>query len=314
MPVAAAALSRVVLDAVEREWEISLPPDIFRAEAGEETGGAVRLQGGEESAAYRCGELVVRIGPRWRSTEEAEWCHEVALRAAAGGVKEVVRPLSTRQDRTVVRVRDHPVSVWRYVVGDWLDRDDPAQRAQAARLLGRLHRALLTCASSMPARPVPSGMETGLHGEAWNGPPNLVDTGLDRWLAGFHRLHPLAHPLHGDYYRANLLVRDDRLVAVLDWDEALVGPPALEVATAAREFSDPWSTDLGPAQEFITEYAAEGGTAFRPDEEALAQLIRHRLRCEATAFETQAARGEVHTQEDIDYHQRRLALFSGLRP
>ena len=41
-----------------------------------------RLPGGEESAAFRIGAQVVRIGPAWRTTAELEWCHSVALAAS----------------------------------------------------------------------------------------------------------------------------------------------------------------------------------------------------------------------------------------
>lgn len=53
-------------------------------------------------------------------------------------------------------------------------------------------------------------------------------------------------PLHGDVYRANVLVRDRRLVALVDWDDVLLGKI------------------LDPAMRFIDNYAAAGGPG-RPD-------------------------------------------------
>ncbi|MGP4110032.1 phosphotransferase enzyme family protein [Streptomyces sp. 4N509B] len=329
MAFAATPLSRPVVDAVVTAWGHLPDLPARRPDEDDAWRRAVRLHGGEESAAFRLRELVVRVGPRGRSREEAEWCHAVARRAAGGGVSEAVAPVPTRHGGTVVSVGGRPVSLWPYVEGGWADRDDPTQRVEAARLLGRLHRALLSASLSasppLPARPVPSPLEIGPDGRGRRGrsprseaalaEAGLVDDALDRWLAAFHARHPLTHPLHGDYYRGNLLARHGHVVAVLDWDEALVGPPALEVATAAREFGDPWTTDLRGAGEFVAAYAAAGGTAGRLDEEALAQLVRHRLRCEASLFWERAAAGGGGVDPlDAEYQRRRIELFRSLRP
>src|SRR5690349_3463080 len=84
-----------------------------------------------------------------------------------------------------------------------------------------------------------------------------------------------------------------------------VGAPEVELAGAAREFGDHWSTDLGRAKEFVAWYRDEGGTAGAMDDETLVQLIRHRLRAELTAF------GGDGTDE---YYDRVRELFVKLRP
>lgn len=59
-------LTGPIRTAIQEGWALSLE------------GPAERLHGGEESAAYRIGDLVMRLGPEWRSTAMAEWCHAVA--------------------------------------------------------------------------------------------------------------------------------------------------------------------------------------------------------------------------------------------
>ncbi|MFF0521110.1 hypothetical protein ACFYTC_20555 [Actinomadura nitritigenes] len=86
-------------------------------------GEPVRLYGGEESAAYRAGDIVVRVGPASRTNAEAEWCHGIAAHAAAG-LPEAVAPLRARDGTTVVRVEGRPVSVWSHVAGEWPDADE----------------------------------------------------------------------------------------------------------------------------------------------------------------------------------------------
>ncbi|MEW9555872.1 phosphotransferase enzyme family protein [Nonomuraea sp. NPDC050783] len=272
------------------------------------TGEGERLHGGEESAAYRLGGHVVRVGPARRTPAESEWCHAVA-RYAAAGLPEAVAPLPADGGRTVVVVAGRPVSCWPYVEGDWPDSDVPAQREAGARLLARLHRSL---AGLRPGpRPVPAFQESGLYGDPPRDAAELDDPDLDRWLAAFHAGHPTRHPLHGDYYTGNTLARDGRIVAVLDWDETFVGAPELELAAAALE----WGDDLaGPSEEFVAAYHDEGGTAARLDEESLAQLVRHKLRREYAYFHQAARSGVRHDEEDVAYHRARVELFHRLRP
>lgn len=303
------------------------------------TGEGERLHGGEESAAYRLDGHVIRVGPAGRSAAESEWCHAIARHAAAG-LPEAVAPLPTADGTaTVVIVAGRPISCWPYVEGSWADSDVPAQREAGARLLARLHQSL---AGFRPGpRPVPAFQETGLYGppprpEAEPNEPGLESTNpslerqskdpglepqskdlglqdpeLDRWLVAFHAAHPVRHPLHGDYYTGNTLVRDGRIVAVYDWDESFVGAPALELAAAALE----WGDDLaGPSKEFVAAYHEAGGTAGHLDEEALAQLVRHKLRREHAYFAKAVRSGVKHDEEDIAYARARVELFHRLRP
>lgn len=283
---------------VEIPWTAEVAAAV-EAEWGIPVGTAERLTGGEESAAYlvdsrgagvggggfRDG-VVVRLGAVRRGSALVEWCHRLA---GSAGVGEVVVPLRTSRGASVVRVGGRPVSVWPLVRGRWLDAGDAAEVEQAARLLARVHWELRDVV--MPARPERSFLEFG-----------GGDGELDRWLAGFERRR---QPLHGDYYRGNLLVDGGRIRGVIDWDEAWVGAPEVELAGAAREFGDHWSTDLGRAKEFVAWYHDEGGTAGAMDDELLVQLIRHRLRAEVTAF------GGDGTDE---YYDRLRELFVKLRP
>ncbi|MFI6928281.1 phosphotransferase enzyme family protein [Nonomuraea spiralis] len=287
-----------------------LTPAIRRAAllAWDVEGEGGRLHGGEESAAYRLGDRVLRIGPAARGVAESEWCHAVARHAAAT-LPEAVAPLTTAEGATVVVVDGRPISCWPYVEGDWPDSDVPAQREAGARLLARLHRALAGCRPG--PRPVPAFQESGLYGDPPEDAAGLPDPVLDRWLARFHAGHPVRHPLHGDFYTGNTLARDGRIVAVLDWDETFVGAPELELAAAALE----WGDDVtGPSKEFVAAYHEEGGTAAPLDDESLAQLVRHKLRREYAYFHKAARSGVAHDEEDLEYHRARVELFHRLRP
>ena len=255
-----------------------------------------RLNGGEESAAFRCGDLVVRAGPVWRSDVELEWSSEVAI-AAAEVVPEVVPPLIRPDGTTVVRIDDRPVTVWPYVAGTKADDRDGAQRLQAADLLARVHRAL----GRTPWSPRPPD------GTPRAPTPDLTDVDLDLWLAIFDRDHPRLQALHGDFYAGNALVAGGRIVALTDWDEALLGPPERELAWAAWEWGDCLdSLDLEPALAFVDAYRAAGGPARRLGEHDLRQLVRERLRWES-------AYRRANAPDDTEYEARQLRAFHLLR-
>src|SRR6185437_15239420 len=103
------------------------------------------------------------------------------------------------------------VTIWPFVPGRHLDRDNPAERAAAAGLLARLHRAALAVRSRGP-RPIDR-----------DAPPARPDPTLAALPADLPR-----GPVHGDFYRRNILVDGDRL-ALLDWDEVRLDALAAEL-------------------------------------------------------------------------------------
>lgn len=294
VPFTKATLTTETMAVVEAEWPV----------LDFDTVDVRRLYGGEESAAFRLGDVVVRIGPDWRTIEEAEWCHGL-VSAVHRRIPSALAPLPNRDGRTTVRAGGRPVSVWPFVEGRWGDREDPHQATEAATVLARIHRALADC---HPASPPPRS------------PPqaplaSVDDPDLDRWLSEFARCHPRTHPLHGDFYPGNVLVRDGRIVAVLDWDEALISPPEMELAWAACEWGDVLRrADLARARRFMAVYGAAGGTAEALDDEALAQLYRQRLRSDLAYTEAAGLRCTEADEDDAEHHDRQLEVFGLLRP
>jgi len=63
--------------------------------------------------------------------------------------------------------------------------------------------------------------------------------------------------LHGDYWAANLLWRNERIVAVLDWEDAAVGDPLSDVAAARAELEIAAGYDASEA--FTARYFAATG-------------------------------------------------------
>jgi len=208
-----------------------------------------RLDAGGESAAFRCGDVVVRVGPTWRTDADVEWTNEVAV-AAADAVAEAVAPMVRPDGSTVVRIDERPVTLWPYVDGEATG----CSAELAADLLARVHLAL----ARMPwrPRPIPPGATV------------VDDHDLTTWLSIFDRDHPTKHALHGSFVPANVVVEGGRVTGLIAWDGAYVGPPERELAWAA----DAW----GDADTFVDAYRTAGGPARRLGAHDLSQLARER--------------------------------------
>ncbi len=63
--------------------------------------------------------------------------------------------------------------------------------------------------------------------------------------------------LHGDFWPGNLLWRDERIVAVIDWEDAAQGDPLADVANSRLEFL--WSFGAEAMQLFTQSYQASAG-------------------------------------------------------
>ena len=60
--------------------------------------------------------------------------------------------------------------------------------------------------------------------------------------------------LHGDYWPGNVLWQDGRLVAVIDWEDASLGDPLADLATARVELLCRYGDDA--MERFTTRYLA----------------------------------------------------------
>jgi aminoglycoside phosphotransferase (APT) family kinase protein len=58
--------------------------------------------------------------------------------------------------------------------------------------------------------------------------------------------------LHGDYWRGNLLWVDDQIVGILDWEDAFIGDPIIDLARSRLELF--WTYGVLPCERFTTQY------------------------------------------------------------
>ena len=89
-------------------------------------------------------------------------------------------------------------------------------------------------------------------------PPNLdesIDEGCIRDVlesAGRLSQHNASVLLHGDFWPGNLLWKDGRLVAVIDWEDAALGDPLADVANSRLEIL--WAFGIDAMYSFTQQY------------------------------------------------------------
>jgi Ser/Thr protein kinase RdoA (MazF antagonist) len=279
---------------------------------------ARRLSGGEECeiwlAASNDGPFIVRISPGQRSLAQLGWTHTLML-SLWPLVPVVVAPLRAIDGSTLFLYNGRPVALFPFVEGTPLDREQPAQRHAAAELLARLHRAMLAD-SAAPSQPQRYLTETS-HLPRLEDPEALIDPEFDAWHATLLQ-QPAAltcGPIHGDYYRRNLLVRDGMIKAVIDWDNAHHDFLMQEVAWSTWEFCQIASGDdlhLEHARAFVQDYRDAGGPCKAEEYALLIPFIRWRLREEIRFNLAAAAAGQSWDPEYVDDEFRAFERLRGL--
>ena len=146
-----------------------------------------------------------------------------------------------------------------YLVTEWIDgstdvaADDlPGALEQMAQFLARLH-------SSEVDTPAPSGLEPIEDPRSAVVPflpPTETGDRLRAALAGggFASEPNRSVLLHGDYWPGNVMWKDGRLVAVIDWEDASLGDPLADLATARVELLCQYGPDA--MESFTTRYLA----------------------------------------------------------
>jgi aminoglycoside phosphotransferase (APT) family kinase protein len=200
---------------------------------------------GTDHVIYRLGEdLSVRL-PKigWAAAQgetERRWLPDIATRVAV----DVPVPLFVGQPHG-----DYP---YRWYVSPWLAGDNPRPGDDLASLAADLAAFVLdlqrldTTGAPRAAAADRGGPLAGADASTREWAERLrgrtdVDALLAVWEAGVNAPAwdgPLRW-VHGDLMDGNLLVRDGRLVAVIDWGGCKAGDPAIDLLAAWSLFDEP---------------------------------------------------------------------------
>lgn len=216
--------------------------------------------------------------PRWFVTaDRLDRDGQVSIEAALGATKEladedyefVVAPLPDRAGRLVREVLPGwAMAVLPYLQG-WSTADgawnDPAERAQIARILGRLHtaptpEALQRWDFAVPGRETLfADLDRPWSGGPYSEPTRLRLTGaLDYLHARLAQYDALVREIeasdepwvvtHGEPHSANVVRTTDGRMRLIDWDTVLLAPRERDLAAV-----------LGGPTDVLPAYQAEAG-------------------------------------------------------
>jgi Ser/Thr protein kinase RdoA (MazF antagonist) len=244
-----------------------------------------RLEGGYANDLFHVtadgGESVLRVKYPPVHADDIAWEHRLQ-RVLARRLDEVQAPLAAVDGSTYFSIEQRAAWLVPFVAGETADPAREQHRLAAARALGRLHRA----GSDIGVEPRPR--QTPLRELPWpplTVPPELKAWGAEiadarAWAVSFvealHETRPLATSLvHGDFFPGNVLVTADRVVAVIDWEEAQFDWVIWDLAGALGSFCGvDDGFDRAAAARFVAAYRAAGGTAAPDDDDALLPLVR----------------------------------------
>lgn len=235
------------------------------------------LTGGIWNQVYRipAGErsYVLRLAHPTATEASLAFTHLVMREVA---LPEVSPPIPDLDGNTVVRVNGRLAALFPFVEGERLNRATIDAR-QAGALLGRMHQATLPL--DLPVSEtwadldweensmwIWEDLERALAGRDHGKKHGLELSNLSlseqlrecrEWVVGQSGKGHLRACTHGDYYPGNLIGREGRIVAAIDWDEARVDWLFWEVGRALGE--------LDGAPEFLKGYWESGAPSFDPE-------------------------------------------------
>jgi homoserine kinase type II len=233
------------------------------------------------------------------------WEHALVA-TIARDVPEVVAPVRARDGSTFFIHDGDAIWLVPYLDGEPAGYSDADA---AASLLGRLHA--VTVSLDVPPRPGPEGLE------------QLRSLSVDRVPEGWRvRIEPLHRDalalldeldarelvrgvVHGDMFRGNVLMRDGKVVGLIDFEEAHVAPLVSELANGIWEFTkskDTHDFDRGAAARFVAAYRDAGGPVPPDEEDLIVPLIRAKR-----VLELLRAPADRHVDWDYQAHNLRAA-------
>jgi aminoglycoside phosphotransferase (APT) family kinase protein len=154
-----------------------------------------------------------------------------------------------------------------FVVVDFIDGQPvteppapPGLARQLAAVLARLHTSGPSPASTSYLADIRDRATRKIETRPSAPDEPLQETAIRAALSGHWPPPAVNRPvvLHGDYWPGNTLWSGGQLVAVIDWEDAAVGDPLADVATARMELS--MVLEAGMAADFTAEYRT-----LRPD-------------------------------------------------
>jgi len=276
-----------------------------------------RLEGGYANDVFRAvadgEEVVVRVKHPPVIAADVAWEHRL-IRLLGDRLAEVHAPVAGLDGSTFVASGETILWVTPFLEGAPADPARAEHRLEAARALGRVHRAGTELDLARRPRLRPLSL---LDWPPLPAVPELADAAAEiadarAWaIAYVERLaserRPAQSLVHGDFFPGNVLLAGDRVAAVLDWEEAQRDWLTWDLATGMWTFcEDDDDLDREACERFVVAYREAGGTAPVEDDDLLVPLVRVKRILEVL-------RAPTDRHPRWDYQRRNLRAFANLR-
>jgi len=311
------------------------------------------LEGGEWKTLYRIeaarGAFVVSLTHPLAVTEGVAWEHAF-LHHVSSRLPVVPAPIASVAGNTFFMHDGHIVSLLPFMPGEIVDAEHI--RLPAAQLLAQFHTVSLAYPGHASRPGIPSLRVWDWHSNhAWHWPdvdallcstpdtaPRFWHEGgaytaqivarrvqiaegrahCERWVAQLaSSKRPLAHGvIHDDFYKRNLLVRDGRITALLDWDGCHPDWLMMDLSNAAWAFcdrDDEHTLDVDAARSFVESYLDAGGPIQCSELDLLVPFIRFRRVLETLSGLQNVVNGEQWDEGFGEYELHTLLALENLR-
>lgn len=314
---------------------------------------ARRLEGGEWKTLYRIEAardlFVLSVYHPSAAVESVAWEHAY-LRYLALRLPQVPAPIQARDGETYFAHEGRIASLLPFMPGRIVDAANI--RSQAAQLLAQYHRVACAYPDQRSRPGIPALREwdwDSNHAWRWPEVEALLDSTPDtaprfwrdggvyareivarrgqvaeeraacrRWvsqLAQSQRRLAFA-PIHGDYYERNLLIQDDEITTLLDWDGCHPDWLMMDLSNAVWEFcqsDDEHMLDLTVASDFVRIYGDTNGPIGRAELDLLVPFIRFRMLLEALSSLQNVINGEQWNEDFAEYTLHNLLSLENLQ-
>jgi len=182
----------------------------------------------------------------------------------------VSAPVPASNGRLQVEIAGVSVGLQRQIIGELLEVSDETQVRAAGAALARLHASLAGCPfvdelpqSATGQRQITVRISEWIDSERSRNAPEAALHELRR-LAASRSSEPLtAQLVHGDFRSANVIVAQQRVAAILDFEEARFDFPVVELAQAAVLIGTKFR-DWGPVSVEVHDGLKAGYQSVRP--------------------------------------------------
>ncbi|MCL2488594.1 MAG: phosphotransferase [Oscillospiraceae bacterium] len=292
-------------------------------------GKLIRLTGGDKNIVYKIKDrdLVIRIYQPTAPLDGIAFEHAF-MDVLSGDMDQVVKPLYYKPEKSFFMWDGRPVAVLPYIHGKTpgqKDCEDTAFCYAAGHMLGRIHRLgteniyrLPELRSRIPIaqmEPFDNYLFDWEKGCAWLSEtelspeiPYMKNQLEELYVYIKEQTHIPFIPIHGDYYRGNLLWDGKNITGIIDFDDARMEWAEFEVARSLWEFAGNNARvvmDEACQEAYLAGYSA-ANPAVRHEMGLYRKIMKLVRLLEIVSTAASMVTGDLLGDWDRDYHWRNL--------